>query len=376
MRFPAYFILLFTLLLSANAKSQSLLLSDNAQVSVLTCGSGNEMYSLFGHTAIRIYDASQNIDIVYNYGAFDFDTPNFVARFSKGDLQYFVTSGSFQDFLYSYEYEQRSVVEQTIEMTPQQKQLLFETLSATLISEDRFYTYKFIDRNCTTMVADLLNQILGENTIKKVDRTDVTFREVLYPYFDNHFYEQLGTSIIFGSKVDQKADKIFLPSELYNSIEQAKVSGSPLQKSTRTWLKYEQPTTFSWINSVYSYLVLLIALILFRNNSANMMFFLIAGLIGTFFLFAGFYSFHGELANNYNALLFNPALLAVFACFYLKNDVWLYRMAIFCIASIVVYLPFVIGKVHFLIVLPLLITLLILLSRYVIGYHKTVKKIA
>lgn len=334
------------------------------------------MYSLFGHTAIRIYDASQNIDIVYNYGAFDFDTPNFVARFSKGDLQYFVTSGSFQDFLYSYEYEQRSVVEQTIEMTPQQKQLLFETLSATLISEDRFYTYKFIDRNCTTMVADLLNQILGENTIKKVDRTDVTFREVLYPYFDNHFYEQLGTSIIFGSKVDQKADKVFLPSELYNSIEQAKVSGAPLQKSTRTWLKYEQPTTFSWINSVYSYLVLLIALILFRNNTANMMFFLIAGLIGTFFLFAGFYSFHGELANNYNALLFNPALLAVFACFYLKSDVWLYRMAIFCIASIVVYLPFVIGKVHFLIVLPLIITLLILLSRYVIGYHKTVKKIA
>lgn len=376
MRFPAYFILLLTLFLSANAKSQSLLLSDNAQVSVLTCGSGNEMYSLFGHTAIRIYDASQNIDIVYNYGAFDFDTPNFVARFSKGDLQYFVTSGSFQDFLYSYEYEQRSVVEQTIEMTPQQKQLLFETLSATIISEDRFYTYKFIDRNCTTMVADLLNLILGKNTIKKVDRTDVTFREVLYPYFDNHFYEQLGTSIIFGSKVDQKADKVFLPSELYNSIEQAKVSGAPLQKSTRTWLKYEQPTTFSWINSVYNYLVLLIALILFRNNTANMMFFLIAGLIGTFFLFAGFYSFHGELANNYNALLFNPALLAVFACFYLKNDVWLYRMAIFCIASIVVYLPFVIGKVHFLLVLPLIITLLILLSRYVIGYHKTVKKIA
>ena len=71
----------------ANAKSQTLQLSENAQVSVLTCGNGNELYSLFGHTAVRIFDPQTNIDIVYNYGAFDFATPNLDARFSKGDLK-------------------------------------------------------------------------------------------------------------------------------------------------------------------------------------------------------------------------------------------------------------------------------------------------
>ena len=203
MRVLKLVLLFFALFPLANATSQTIQLSENAQVSVLTCGNGNELYSLFGHTAVRIFDPQTNTDLVYNYGAFDFATPNFVVRFSKGDLQYFVTSSTFQDFLYSYEYEERSVVEQSLDMTADQKQQLFAKLSATLISNDRFYTYKFIDRNCTTMVVDLLNEILGEKILTKVDAKDVTYREVLFPYFDNHFYEQLGTSIIFGTNSDK-----------------------------------------------------------------------------------------------------------------------------------------------------------------------------
>ena len=355
----------------ANAKSQTLQLSENAQVSVLTCGNGNELYSLFGHTAVRIFDPQTNIDIVYNYGAFDFATPNFVVRFSKGDLQYFVTSSSFEDFLYSYEYEERSVVEQTIALSASQKQQLFDKLSATLLSNDRFYTYKFIDRNCTTMVVDLLNGIVGKNILKKVDPDDSTYRDVLYPYFDNHFYEQLGTSIIFGTKVDHYAEKVFLPNELFNSVHKATIDNEPLEKSSRTWLKYDnEQVPTSWWNNIYTYLTALVLLVVFNKNGANMMFFLITGLIGTFFLFAGFYSFHGELANNYNALLFNPALLLVVLFFYTKQDLWFYKSAIFCVASIAVYLLFVIGKVYFLIVLPLVVSMTIILIRYILRFRK------
>lgn len=371
MRLLKLFLLFFTLISLANAKSQTLQLSENAQVSVLTCGNGNELYSLFGHTAVRIFDPQTNIDIVYNYGAFDFATPNFVVRFSKGDLQYFVTSSSFEDFLYSYEYEERSVVEQTIALSASQKQQLFDKLSATLLSNDRFYTYKFIDRNCTTMVVDLLNGIVGKNILKKVDPDDSTYRDVLYPYFDNHFYEQLGTSIIFGTKVDHYAEKVFLPVELFNSVHKATIDNEPLEKSSRTWLKYDnEQVPTSWWNNIYTYLTALVLLIVFNKNGANMMFFLITGLIGTFFLFAGFYSFHGELANNYNALLFNPALLLVVLFFYTKQDLWFYKSAIFCVASIAVYLLFIIGKVYFLIVLPLVVSMTIILIRYILRFRK------
>ena len=371
MRLLKLFLLFFTLISLANAKSQTLQLSENAQVSVLTCGNGNELYSLFGHTAVRIFDPQTNIDIVYNYGAFDFATPNFVVRFSKGDLQYFVTSSSFEDFLYSYEYEERSVVEQNIALSASQKQQLFDKLSATLLSNDRFYTYKFIDRNCTTMVVDLLNGIVGKNILKKVDPDDSTYRDVLYPYFDNHFYEQLGTSIIFGTKVDHYAEKVFLPVELFNSVHKATIDNEPLEKSSRTWLKYDnEQVPTSWWNNIYTYLTALVLLVVFNKNGANMLFFLITGLIGTFFLFAGFYSFHGELANNYNALLFNPALLLVVLFFYTKQDLWFYKSAIFCVASIAVYLLFMIGKVYFLIVLPLVVSMTIILIRYILRFRK------
>ena len=83
--------------------SQTNSLSKEAEISVLTCGTSTEVYALFGHTAIRVKDKANGIDVVYNYGAFDFSTPNFIGRFVKGDLQYFVTNGSYIDFYYNYQ---------------------------------------------------------------------------------------------------------------------------------------------------------------------------------------------------------------------------------------------------------------------------------
>ena len=99
----------------------------------------------------------------YNYGAFDFSTPNFIGRFIKGDLQYFVTNGSFIDFYYNYQAENREIIEQELDLKPSQINTLFQQLNQSVYSEDRFYTYKFIDRNCTTMVVDKINGILVQD---------------------------------------------------------------------------------------------------------------------------------------------------------------------------------------------------------------------
>ena len=154
---------LFLLILLPVAAFAQQTLSDNAKVSVLTCGKGNELYSLYGHTAVRISDPSSGLDMVYNYGTFDFSTPNFGLKFVKGDLQYFVSTSSFRDFLENYDYEQRSVLEQVLDLPQSKKQELFDRLNRVLSSSERYYTYKFIDRNCTTKVADLLNELLGRS---------------------------------------------------------------------------------------------------------------------------------------------------------------------------------------------------------------------
>ena len=129
--------LLFTffILLNTIAFSQNISLSEKAKVSILTCGLGPESYAMYGHTGIRIQDSIHAIDVVYNYGAFDFSTPNFIGRFIKGDLQYFVTNGSFIDFYYNYQAENREIIEQVLALTPAQINTLFQQLNHSVYSD-------------------------------------------------------------------------------------------------------------------------------------------------------------------------------------------------------------------------------------------------
>lgn len=360
------------LLLSFIGFSQNLPLSKEAKVSVLTCGLGNESYSFFGHTAIRIADPANNIDVVYNYGTFDFRTPNFVAKFAKGDLQYFATAHSFSDFINDYTYEKRSVFEQELLLSPELKQKLFDKLNATIFSEDRFYTYKFIDKNCTSMVVDVINSTLNENVIVKKGETDVTYRSILFPYFNGHFYEQLGTSIIFGTKVDQLGTKIFLPFELKNSLEKTSFQNHPLADKSKTLLLFEKETPSSWWNNIYTYLFILAFVVLAHNKIVDKIYLLILSLIGIFFVVVGFYSFHQELAMNYNVLLFSPLLLILIILSLLKNKRWTYRFAVLHILFLIVYTLFMINKAHLLIVSPMILTSGFVLVRVVIRNKKRI----
>jgi len=352
--------------------SQSLPLSKDAKVSVLTCGLGNESYSLFGHTGIRVSDPGNNFDVVYNYGTFDFRTPNFVMKFAKGDLQYFATVHSFSDFLNDYTYEKRSILEQELLISAELKQQLFDKLNSVLASDERFYTYKFIDKNCTSMVVDVINNTLKSNVIVKKEDTDKTYRTILFPYFDGHFYDQLGTSIIFGTKVDQMGTRIFLPFELKNSLEKTTFHNKPLAGKTKTLLEFKKETPKSWWNNIYTYLLILLFVILAKDKVVDKIYFLILSLIGIFFVIMGFYSFHQELAMNYNVLLFSPLLLLLILFSIFKNKKWTYRFSLINFVLLVIYFLFLINKAHFFITLPLIITSGVVLVRTAIRNKKPI----
>lgn len=360
------------LLMSFIGFSQNVPLSKDAKISVITCGLGNETYSYFGHTAIRVADPANNIDLVYNYGAFDFRTPNFVAKFAKGDLQYFVVVHPFADFMNEYNYEKRSVFEQELIITQDSKQKLFDNLNATILSEDRFYTYKFIDKNCTSMVVDIINKTLNGNVITKKGDTDITYRSILFPYFDGHFYDKLGTSIIFGTKVDQLGTKIFLPFELKNSLDKTTFQGHPLAAKSQTLLSFEKETSTSWWNNVYTYLFILGFVVLAKNKIVDKIYLLILSLMGVFFVAVGSYSFHHELAMNYNVLLFSPLLLILIVFSALKNKRWTYRFAVLHLLFLLIYTLFLINKAHFFIVLPMIITSGFVLVRVVLRNKKRI----
>lgn len=360
------------LLISIYSFGQNVVLSQNAKVSVLTCGTGNEAYSLFGHTAIRVNDMDNQLDVVYNYGAFDFGTPNFVLRFTKGDMNYFIANNRYSDFINQYNYEQRDVYEQELDIPLELKQKLLDNLSQSLLSDERLYQYKFIDNNCTSKVVDVLNKTLNGTVIVKKTDTDKTYRTILFPYFDNHFYEKLGTSIVFGTKVDHMATKIFLPFELQESLKRITYKGHPLSKENKSIMNFEEQHPGSWWNNCYTYLLFLGFVVFINKKRMDYFYLLTTAILGLLFLFLGFYSFHQELEWNYNILLFNPLLLTVLCFWSAKNSKWTYKLSALSIVLTILYFFIIITKAHLWIVLPLIITNLVVLTRLALKHKKRI----
>lgn len=357
-------LLLFISLNGQSLFSQTYPLSPLSKISILTCGSGEELHSIFGHTGIRIQEPSRGIDVVYNFGMFDFSTPNFYLKFVKGDMQYYVANSSFEHFMYSYRMENRSVFEQELNLTTEQKQKLFDNLNQAVFSEGRFYTYKFIDKNCTTMVVDKINDELGKPVIKKVGNIEESYRDVLNPYLANLFYEKLGINIIFGQRTDEKAEQLFLPIELLKSLEQLEVNNKPLASKTVTL--FQQDVTLlsnSWWNTIYTFLLFLVLVVVSNRNWIYLLFLFLLGSLGIFLSLVGFYSLHREVLQNYNVLLFNPFLIGLVYCYIRKNLIWFKRIFYFILTSFSIYLLFMLNKTHLFQMLPILLTLIIILFK-------------
>lgn len=360
----AFLVLL--LAFSVNSFSQNPKLSEETQVSIFTCGRGAELYSTFGHTALRIKDEANQLDVVFNYGAFDFRTENFYLKFVKGDLQYFMNLTSYEDFIMEYQMDEREVIEQTLRLSPEKKQQLFDELSAALYSPDRYYTYKFIDRNCTTMVADKINGLL-ETPLQKVDDKTLSYRQVLYPYFDNYFWYKLGINIIFGAKTDADSEKLFLPVELMNSLDKATVNGNSLVTSKKTLIQEtKKEVKFSFFNSIYTIIAFLVLLLVLNKRWLFLTYLFVCGLLGLFLCLVGLYSQHQEVLWNYNALLFSPLfLLLPFA----KNN-FLKRLTKSSIALLVFYIIYLLNKPHLFIMLPFCIAAFYMLLKISRGTTK------
>ena len=222
------------------------------------------------------------------------------------------------------------------------------------------------------MVVDILNKTLKSNVIVKKEDTTISYRSILYPYFDGHFYEKLGTSIIFGTKVDQLGTQLFLPYELQKSLNKVSFENHPMVKENKTLLEFKNEVPFSWWNNPYTYIMLLSFIVFINKKSINLLYLSIVAVIGLFFLFVGFYSQHLELGYNYNILLFNPTLLALLYLYWTENKKGIYRIALLNILSLLLYIFVIVNKAHFLIVLPLVLSSGIILVRIAIQNKKRI----
>jgi len=229
-------IFIALLLLSIRAQSQSLALSEGAQISVITCGpTPNELYAAFGHSAIRVYDPDQQIDFAYNYGVFDFDQPNFYLNFARGYLYYKLGVYYYPHFRDYYISHNRYVHEQILDLTAEQKQKVFDYLEWNGKPENQTYRYDYFYNNCATKIRDVLAETLKDEL--KFDgsfvKTDYTIRDLTDLYLGPQPWGDLGIDICLGLPMDKKAspyEYMFLPDYIEYSFDNATISSKPIVK--------------------------------------------------------------------------------------------------------------------------------------------------
>lgn len=343
--------------------SQKTSLSKTASISVLSCDAGNELYSIFGHSAIRVQEPGV-FDIVFNYGYFDFRTPDFYRKFVQGDLDYFVAVDQYQDFYNQYVYEQRGVFEQKLQLSGTQKQAIFDELSLAVSSDKRFYHYKFIDQNCTTMLVDVLNHHLDHKISTQIADASKTNRTILDEYSKNLFYENMGINMLFGAKTDQSFDHIFLPMQMLEGLKVSSNNNKQLAENVNIINKNSlQKNTFSIWNNPYSFVSILLLVLFLDKRWVQIGYFSCIGLVGFLLGFVGAISNHNELMLNYNLLLFNPIMFitAVFLMF--KSQKTVRFLAFFCFVLLIGYAVLIADKVHLRIFWPMILVHFILYFR-------------
>lgn len=326
----ATLLLFFIIVLVQYSIAQEIKLSPQAEISVITCGPGTELYSTFGHSAFRVKDPVYKHDVVYNYGTFDFNTPNFYLKFAQGKLLYQLSRSRFSTFIRTYQYEKRWVKEQVLNLTPEELRELFNFLEYNAKPENRAYKYDFFFDNCATKITDVTLKIKG-STIKigegYVDKV-YTFRQLIQKNLNWNSWSSFGIDIALGSKIDKIAtaeEYQFLPDYVFKALEHTTINDKPIVKRTTEILKPQENTSSSSILLspivVLGLISLIILIITFldykkqkRTKWLDISVFLITGLAGLLLLFLWFATDHSMTVNNWNILwaFFPNVIIAYF----------------------------------------------------------------
>ena len=302
-------------------------LSDNASISIITCGSGLDLYTKYGHNAIRIYDPQYNINTVYDFGIFDFNTPQFYLKFIQKKLDYRVDKSNYKRFKYKYLQSKRDFKEQYLNLNTNEIQLIANLLEENYKPENRFYRYDFLTDNCSSKIRDVLSNTLA-NKIYFPDSSDSkSFRQHLNAYNPISTWIGFGMNLIMGLEADKMAnstDYMFLPDGVFTVLSETEINRDgqtePLVNNTETKIferiNLDDSTSIFiifWSLFIIIFLLTYLELsgYLHNLNILDSFIFGISGLLGVIFLLLWIVSDHPIFSMNLNVLWALPTHLVV-----------------------------------------------------------------
>ena len=360
------------------------------EVSLLTADPGTELYSSFGHSAIRLREIGPDgRDLVFNFGTFDFDTPNFYGKFATGKLNYMLSVVPYDRFIIEYDYHKRGLREQVLDLNQEQKDFLLQHLDAQYAPERRFYKYDFFFNNCATKIRDAFDIAMGEQLVWSDSvAEEKTFRNLIDEFVLPLPWADFGIDLALGAVIDRPAtelEKQFLPTYMEQAFANATIVENgvsrPLVKQSRVVLEYPKeegqqsplnPSVLFWLLTV-----VFAALTLYGFKKGKLMkgpdvaLFGTVGILGLVVAFLWFFTDHSATIWNWNILWAFPGhLVLVWGLLARPNATWISSYLLFVMGATVMTLLFWMFGIQSFSPALIPILLLILLRANLLFYNR------
>ena len=347
-------ILLFLLLLQGVLGiSQGAELSPLSKISLLTVGTGEDLAAKFGHSAIRFQDPTLGIDVVYGYGTYDFEDPNFYLNFVRGKLAYTISRMPFTNFELGYQIEERWIKEQELNLNLERRKEILFFLENNLLPENRKYQYDFLFDNCATKIPEVFEKTLGPALQFDYSylKNQYTFRQLIHQNLEVNSWSNFGIDLALGSVIDRKAtpyEHLFLPLYVYEQMKHTTLNGKPIVKNESVLLDISPKensslfllTPIFWL-SVIMLLVLFITYKDFTKKTrtpwVDVFLFLATGLAGILILFLWLFTDHNATKMNFNFLwAFAPNVVVGFYLIKKQLPKWIGKYVIALLVLLII----------------------------------------
>ena len=384
-----FFLMMSASVLLAVAQSPS-----HTEVSVITCSPGDEVYSLYGHTAIRLRDEARGLDIAVNYGVFDFNTDHFAWKFVLGETDYMCMAVPWHFFIDEYRQRGSSVKAQVLNLTEEETDSLVRYLDWNLKPENCIYRYNYLTDNCTLRVMDCVERAIKGRIVYSWDTDRLTYRDIIHDYTNGSPWAQVGNDILLGCDVDtilSSRAKCFVPDYYSSALNGALIRDlvadtRPMVRRTEMLLEASVPAgaqqdsfPVAPVIAVWGLFAVLCLIALIEYRTGYMLwpldFVLLTahGVAGAILLFVFFFSQHPALDTNWQVWLLNP--LPLLAMPFVVRDAWKRQCCIWhyilaaMILSFLVFTPWIPQK-YSVITIPLALALVTRPVSYIIRYGR------
>lgn len=370
---------------------------EGLQISLLTSSPyEGEVFTVYGHAALRVKDDTHKLDYVFNYGIFSFSQPYFIYRFAKGETDYMLGACRYSDYMIEYQMRGSSVTEQKLNLSPEESQRLWLALSVNYEPQNRTYRYNFFFDNCATRPVRLIEENVTGKIVYRWQPEEKTFRNMINYCTRNHPWLTFGCDLALGSPTDRVAtahEMMFLPEYMKEAIASAVIVDAegnerPLvQQSIVVPADEEEDLPMEWLTPLFCAIIICIASMAltfyeYRKRYAgrwhDILLFTLAGVGGLVLFFLCFISEHPCTCPNWNMLWLHPLQLSILPLSLVKNGrkaVFYYHFINFA-AIMIMLLGWRFIPQHFNhAIIPLIITLGVRSASYILRFHQQEKRL-